>query len=699
MTGKYQLIVAEKPKVSQKIASALADGSPQRKKKGKVSYYILNKGDQKIIVAPAVGHVFTLKEKPGSSGYPIFDIQWVPSYKASKSSAFTKQYVQTLKMLAKDADSYVSACDYDIEGELIGYNAIKFTCGPDCLKKAKRMKFSTLTKSEIKKAYENAMEHLDFNLADAGITRHTLDWFYGINVSRALSYAYTSVSGGYSTLSAGRVQTPTLKVLDEREKEIKKFDPKPFWVLTAILENKVEAKHKKKKFFNEKESKNVFEKCKGKTAVVSKISKRKRSRKPPNPLNLGDLQSESYRVFKFSPKRTQKIAQTLYEQGLISYPRTSSQKLPKTNIKELLKKIAKQKKYKEHASELVDTPKLKANEGKKKDPAHPCIYPTGELPKGLSGADFKLYDLIVKAFFSTFGKPAVRQFQKITFDINGEPFFAKGARTVKENWYHFYRPYVKLKEEELPEMKKDQEIKVKKLNRKEDETKPPKRYSPATIIKQMEKLSIGTKATRAQIIQTLYDRDYIKGSSIKVTNFGSRVVETLTDYVPEIVSEDLTRKFETQIEKIKAGKLDKDEVILEAKETLKKLIKKFKAHEEEIGNRLVEAKRNAIKEQKTLGKCPKCKGNLIIRVSKRTGKQFVGCSSYPDCTVSYPLPQKSKIVKTEKKCKHDGLPIIEVIRRGKRKNYRMCIDPECPSKASWGKKKKSKKKNKSKKKK
>lgn len=697
MAEDYELIVAEKPRVGQKIASALADGNPQKKKKGKVSYYILNRGEKKIVVAPAVGHIYTLKEKSGTSGYPIFDVEWVPAFKANKSSAFTKQYVNVLKMLAKGADSYVSACDYDIEGELIGYNALKFTCGPDSLDKARRMKFSTLTKSEIEKSYKNAMKNLDFDLADAGITRHMLDWYYGINASRALSYAYTSVTGRYLTLSAGRVQTPTLKILDDREKEIQKFEPEPFWVLTTLLENGLSAKHKKKKFFKKEEADEIHEKCKDGTAKISKISKRKSRRKPPTPFNLGDLQGEAYRVFKYNPKKTQKLAQNLYEKGLISYPRTSSQKLPKTNIKKLIKKISKQKKYKKLGKELLDKKKLKAREGKKKDPAHPCIYPTGDRPKGVPKQEKKLYDLIVKRFFATFGKPAVRQSQKITLLITEETFIAKGIQTIKENWHHFYEPYVRLKEEELPDMEKGETYPVDKIEKKEDETKPPKRYSQATIIKEMEKLGIGTKSTRAQIIKTLYSRDYIKGSKIKVTEFGSRVVETISDYVPELVSEELTKEFEEKIEKIREGDLDRNKVILEAKKTLKELIEKFKGHEEEIGNRLLEAHRKAEKQKKLLGKCPKCGGNLIIRVSRKTGKQFVGCSSYPDCNVSYPLPQNAKIIKTGKNCKHDDLPVIKVKRKGKGRNYTMCIDPDCPSKDDWGKKKKKKGKKKGKK--
>ena len=148
----YELIVTEKPRVSQRIAQSLAEGKMQTKKEGRVSYYILKHSGKDIVIAPAVGHVFTLKKIKRKSGYPVFDIHWIESYIASRGAFYTKPYIDVLKMLAKDAKSFVSATDYDIEGELIGYNVLKYICGEEALKKARRMKFSALTKEELVKA-------------------------------------------------------------------------------------------------------------------------------------------------------------------------------------------------------------------------------------------------------------------------------------------------------------------------------------------------------------------------------------------------------------------------------------------------------------------------------------------------------------------------------------------------------------------
>jgi len=691
----YELIITEKPKVSLKIAQSLAEGKFSTKKHENVSYYVLKRGGKTIVIAPAVGHIFTLKHRVGKKGYPIFAVSWIPVYKANRFSAFTKPYIETLEFLAKNATSYVSACDYDLEGELIGYNVLKFICGEDSIKKARRMKYSALTKEILVDSYDNALPHLDFNLADAGTARHILDWYWGMNTSRALSHAYKAATQSYMTLSAGRVQTPTLKVLDDREKEIKAFKPEPFWILGAIIKHsktEVLAEHKTERFFDKKEAEKSYKSCKGKEATVLEITKRQTEQKPPFPFNLGDLQQEAYSLFKYVPKRTQAIAQSLYEKGLISYPRTGSQKLTGIDIKFILQKLSETAKYRKLASSLLSLPSLTPNEGSKTDPAHPCIYPTGENPDELESFDSKLYDLIVKRFLACFGKSAIRETQTASFKIGQEDFFAKGSRTLEKNWHEFYEPYVKLKDEELPPFEEGKSYKVKELLKEERETQPPSRYNAASIVRKMEDLGIGTKSTRANTVQTLYDRGYIIGiNNIQVTEFGTTIVETLRDYVPELTSEDLTKKFEEDVEKIQAGELKKDDVVKEAEETLTKILAGFKEKEAKIGERLKKSYYKARQEQAIIGTCPNCGSNLIIRVSRASRKQFIGCSGYPKCTTGFPLPQSAIIVKTGKFCQHDNLPIIQVVRKGKRK-FDMCISPTCKSKEEWNKKNEEKKK-------
>ena len=171
MTGKYELIICEKPNASKKVAEALADKKAVKKSIGKVSYYELTHNGKAIVVGCAVGHLFNLAEKNKKKGwsYPVFDYEWKPSYEVSKASVFTKPYVAVLKTLSKDASKLIVATDFDIEGSTIGWNVVKFICGKD---DGKRMKYSTLTKDELIESYEKASEHLDFPQIESGVNRH-----------------------------------------------------------------------------------------------------------------------------------------------------------------------------------------------------------------------------------------------------------------------------------------------------------------------------------------------------------------------------------------------------------------------------------------------------------------------------------------------------------------------------------------------
>jgi len=220
------LIVTEKPQAAQKIALAL--GNPKRIVEKNVPYYTLERNGEKIIVASAVGHLFGLTYKQGQKGWPIFEIEWEPSYE-KKSAAFTKNYYDVLNKMAKKAKEVIIATDYDIEGEVIGWNVLRFICKKN---NAKRMKYSTLTKDELVKTYENPMKELDWGQAYAGETRHILDWLYGINLSRALMEAVKK-TGTFKILSIGRVQGPALKIIVDREKEIANFKQEPYWEVYA----------------------------------------------------------------------------------------------------------------------------------------------------------------------------------------------------------------------------------------------------------------------------------------------------------------------------------------------------------------------------------------------------------------------------------------------------------------------------------
>src|SRR5207245_8910469 len=231
------LIVCEKPDAAARVARALdEDGDPRRIVTQGVPVYECGNRSELILVCSAFGHLYAVDSKTHTSRryYPVWDFDWKPKHLIDKKSARLARWIQVISSLAGKADRYVNACDYDVEGSLIGYTILRYEChGADS--KAKRMKFSTMTEKELRAAYKTLAPHLDIELVEAGRTRHELDWLYGINLSRLLTESALKQNRGYSTLSTGRVQGPTLKFVVDREEEIQCFTPTPFWTIDATV--------------------------------------------------------------------------------------------------------------------------------------------------------------------------------------------------------------------------------------------------------------------------------------------------------------------------------------------------------------------------------------------------------------------------------------------------------------------------------
>ena len=674
-----ELIITEKPSSAKKVAEALADGKLLQKKDKQSSYFELTHNKKNIVVTSAVGHLYGLVEANTKSyNYPVFDIKWEATYKSSKESKYVKNYIDTIAMLSKQAEEFTIACDYDMEGEAIGLNVVKYACKQ---KDANRMKFSTLTKPDLVYAYEHKSKHLDWGQANAGETRHFLDWYYGINLSRALTSS-VKAAGSFKVMSAGRVQGPALKLLVDREKEIQVFKPEPFWEIQLegdYNQTPVEAWHEKDKIFDIKEVERILAKVKGeKQARIKEVTRTKREQAPPYPFDLTTLQSESYNIFRITPKETLALAQSLYLAGVTSYPRTSSQQLdPKLGFTKILQSLSKQPEYEKMCQELLKLKYLKPNNGKKTDPAHPAIYPTGLIPKTLKPHEQKIYDLIVKRFMSTFASPAVRETMTVSLSVKDEIFLAKGTRTLEENWFNFYKPYVKLEEITLPNMKEKEIVNIKNINKLDKETQPPKRFNQSSIIKELEKRNLGTKATRADILDRLFQRGYVEGVKITVTELGMKTIAILEKYAPTILDEKLTADFEEEMENIREGKQKQEKGIEKANMALTKLLTDFKKKEKEIGKDILQSLKDTIDAANFMGPCPKCKeGRLMVRKGKFG--RFIVCDKYPECKTTANVPNKGQIKFLQEQCEHCQFPLIEIgSGRGKQKN---CLNVDCPGK-------------------
>jgi len=686
--GKYALVVTEKPDAAKRIAEALdLKGKPKRLTENGVPYFIAQR-DRELVVVPAVGHLYTIIQEKGTRNYyPVFNFKWVPRHMAERDAKTIRNWVEAFSNLSRDADEFISACDYDIEGSLIGYCILKYACGnKESL--AKRMKFSTLMKSELEKSYEQPLPSLDFPLIDAGRTRHEVDWLYGINLSRALTLAVRRWSGRYFNLSTGRVQGPTLEFLAAREKEIRSFVPTPYWEISAEAEvgNSVyPAEYEKRQIETRAEADAVVEACSGKTCKVVRVYAKTFRQRPPVPFDVGTLQREAYRRFGYTPRRTLQIAQRLYLAALISYPRTSSQKLPSViGYRKILGSLKRLGAYRASAEKLLAKEQLKPREGAKDDPAHPAVYPTGNLPeKPLDAAEKRVWDLVVRRFMAVFGDEAVKESLTVQMDVENHSFYLRGRRILHEGWREYYRPYVKAEEALLPPINEGDMIRLRRVTREDKFTSPPPRYNPGSLLKKMEELGIGTKATRADIIQTLYSRGYVREERVVVTELGFDVTQTLGRYAPKVTSAKLTRDLEDKMEQIRGGQMTREQVLEEVVEQLKPQLEQFKENELSIGEALTRAINRAQAEARTVGKCPNCNsGNLTIIRSRKTGKRFIGCSNYfkGTCSTSFPLPQRGTVKPAGSNCKDCSCPKVLVWSRGRRP-WNLCFNPGCPSKS------------------
>jgi DNA topoisomerase-1 len=280
---------------------------------------------------------------------------------------------------------------------------------------------------------------------------------------------------------------------------------------------------------------------------------------------------------------------------------------------------------------------------------------------------------------AVFGEPEIKQNITADINVNGYHFYIQGRKILKEGWITSYKPYVHTEEVQLPPIEEGQTVQVSRVLREDKFTKPPPRYNPSSLLRRMEKEGIGTKATRADTIETLYKRKYITGKSITVTDLGNDVTKVLHDHAPAVVSIKLTRDLEEQMEHIQRGTQKPENVLVETIERLEPVLTELKNKESAIGETLGNALRQMRIQERIIGPCPTChSGKLTILRSKRTGKRFIGCTNYfkNTCRTSFPLPQQGTVRPTGTLCNNCGWPQLSVHISG-RHTWNLCFNPDC----------------------
>ena len=670
------LIVTEKPDAALHVAEALSKSeSPKRINLDGVPFFEVHDNEQRILVCSALGHLYAVAASGthGQSEYPIWEYTWKPKHLIERGQERQKKWIRAITNVSRQADRFIDACDFDLEGSLIGYTVLKYACqGADT--KAQRMKFSTLTETELRDAYANALPSLDFPLVFAGMCRHEVDWLFGINLSRALTQSALRVSGRYATLSTGRVQGPTLRFIVERQGEIEAFVPTPYWILRVKLQvdgRIVAADYEDERLEKEADAQEVVQACAGKSGLIERLDSTNYDLVPPPPFDLSSLQGEAFRHFGLSPRISLGIAERLYLDQLISYPRTSSQKLPPSiGFERIVRNLGKLDNYRAATSDLLALGSLVPNEGKKTDPAHPAVYPTGTLPRRqLDKREQRLFDLVVRRFLASFGRTAVKRSDKATIKVANYRFLLRGSRLIEKGWTTIYRPYARFEDVVLPPLKVGQPVIVHEIKSEQKFTQPPTHYNPSSLLRKMEDSAIGTKATRAEIIDTLYKRGYVTGQQMSSTPLASRIIEILVSHCPKVVDVTFTRELESKIEQIEGGSETREHVVSETFEYLKPIVEGLKSKEREIGKELT-AILSEMREASTtlITPCPRCGSRLKIAKNPHTRKRFIGCSGKwkNNCNYTLPLPQLGSLSLLAKFCPDCGFQLIQVKSRMRR---------------------------------
>ena len=589
-----------------------------------------------------------------------------------------KDIIRSLKNLAKKADSVCIATDFDREGELIGSDALSCIKQVNETAPVSRARYSAFTKEEITHAFSNLTE-LDENLAAAGESRQDIDLIWGAALTRYLTLV--KFAGYGNVRSSGRVQTPTLALIVARERERLAFKPEDYWVIRGSFgegSDKFEAPHATAQFKSEKAAQAAMDVIDGaKNALVAGIEKKKRTVRPPAPFNTTSLMAAAA-AEGISPARTMRIAESLYMDGYISYPRVDNTVYPSSlNLAEVVRTLSGNPAYSDYCNKLLAGGKLHATRGNKEETDHPPIYPTAKAtPDDLPAAEYKLYNLVARRFLATLSDAATVEGTKVTLEVPGESngpreqFVARGDVTVKAGFRAIY-PYGLKKDEQLPALEQGALITFNGAKCTKKQTEPPARYSQGKLIQEMEKLGLGTKSTRHSIIERLYTVKYIQNDPIEPSQLGMAVIDALDQYAPHITHPEMTSELEDGMSEIAAGTRTKNDVVMNSRNLLAKELEALLPMKEEVATALADA----VAADAYVGTCPKCGKDLQIRASQKTHGMFIGCSGWPECDVTYPLP-KGKIEAQETKCPTCGMPQVKVS-AFRAKPRVVCIDPNC----------------------
>lgn len=565
--------------------------------------------NKEYTVRASVGHIRDLPK----SNKDAIDIPggFIPQYVVSSGK---EKIVAELKKLANKADEILLATDPDREGEAIAWHVAEATK----IKKPRRVVFHEITKSAVQEAILHPRD-IDENLLKAQEARRVLDRLFGYDLSGLI---WKKVRYG---LSAGRVQSPALRILMEREREIRKFIPETFWAITALLESNTDGKKSELLFTckdeprDKKEVERIVSVSKSGKWHITNVKETQAKRSPKAPFITSTLQQTASTRLGFTPARTMMFAQRLYEAGLITYMRTDSTTIAKEALFATIKEIEKH-----YGKENVET-RTHKTKAKSAQEAHEAIRPTN-LSISDAGANEdqqRLYRLIWQRTIASQMKDAQILRTKITANVNDEsiPEFAvNGSRILSLGWLEA-DPESRGEDVELPALVRGQELTLKEVTPEEKETQPPSRYTEAGLIKELEKRGIGRPSTYASTIKTLSDRGYVdkQGKTLIPTDTGDVVSSFLEEHFEKYISDSFTSAMEEELDEMAQGN----------KKYIETLTDFYTPFTKDVASKEGMEKITNMGDADPKHKCPTCNGKMVIKLGK--AEKFISCAKFPDC--------------------------------------------------------------------
>ncbi|TGC11546.1 DNA topoisomerase [Methanolobus halotolerans] len=664
------VVFTEKNKAAAQIAGILSGGGFNRASIDGIPVYDFKKNGKEWRIMGLSGHIMGYDFPPEYNNWKECDPAVLLDIDPVKN-VLKKPYAIAISKLAGHADELILACDFDREGENIGFEARSIA---QKVSKApvKRARFSSLSAGEINQAFENLLEP-DENLAMSAEARQILDLRMGAAFTRFLTLAVRERAHTKGVISIGPCQTPTCGFVYERERLIRDFESKDFWKIEGLFSYSGKdfmGTHRGGHIYDKAKADGIFRRIKDcKKGIVAKKSEKESAINPPYPLNTTEFLKRASKFLGISPDTALEVAEQLYLAGFTSYPRTETNKYADDfDFKASLIGFSSGE-FREQVLAILSQPEIRCRNGTRDGHDHPPIYPIKaanrqEVEKNVRMPDvWKVYDLIVRHFIANLMPPAVFDKTRLEVHVRDEIFDTTGSIMKDAGWLAVY-PFETKNDKFLPNVELNKEVDVKKISNTKSRTTPPKRLTEAELLTLMDKNGIGTKATAPSHIETNKKRGYFetKGKSIAILDTGFTLMESLDSTVPILVKPDIRARIEALIQDVEDGQKTFENSLEEGSHLIKEMYSQLSSGKEQIVMKMAGTitDENISSDKKNfIGECPEC--GRMLRIINTDKGRFVGCSGYPTCKKTYSLPKTGALtVMRSKECKKEGVAIVKV---------------------------------------